>query len=361
MKVSVLGAGNGGYALAFHLVQLGHEVLLFESGKFKDAIEPVQNTGCIVALKEIGDSQSVVHGVSKISISTTDIKEAIGFSNILMLIVPSFGQGPVFESALPYLTEKHILISLPGNFAFLEYLKIVKERSDLDVTKDLPFTLVETSTIPYACRKVEGNQVFISGIKAMLNAGVYPCSKTAETMKAISTLFVLNLQTSTNILEVGFCNLACVVHPSITIYNAGWIEGRKGDFGFYKDGASPAVLKLVTALDKERIAIAHALGFTVDSLLTGWAKWYGEKEVNTLEELVGTKRYETIKAPSSLNSRYLTEDLNFILLPIVNLARQYNVPTPVADAVVTSAKTLSGLSFQSARCFSTFPRHLKNL
>ena len=37
-KVTVLGAGNGGHALSFHLAKNGHEVLLFEHPNFAKSI-----------------------------------------------------------------------------------------------------------------------------------------------------------------------------------------------------------------------------------------------------------------------------------------------------------------------------------
>ena len=52
MKVSVLGAGNGGCALAFHLVRMGHEVLLYQDKNFEHLFTEVKKTKQIIAVRE---------------------------------------------------------------------------------------------------------------------------------------------------------------------------------------------------------------------------------------------------------------------------------------------------------------------
>lgn len=363
MKVSVLGAGNGGYALAFHLVQLGHEVLFFESDEFKEAIEPVQNAGCINALKECQGSTGEIHGVSKIAKTTTDIKEAMEFGNVAMLIIPSFGQGLVFEAALPYLTKDHIFISLPGNFAFLDYIKVMQKKSYTNDYLNIPFTLVETSSIPYACRKVDGNNVFVNGTKKMMHVGVYPSSRTQATVEKIKSLFSLNLIPNKNVIHTGLNNLNFLLHPVISLQNAGWIETKKGDFLFYNEGASPGVLRYLDALDQERLAIGKSFGFDMDNLLTVWSGWYGDTKSKTLEELIENAYfYSAIKAPPTLKNRYITEDINYVLAPIATyLAKKANIETPVAQALMTSAHVMTGLSVAPVRRFDEFPQDLSSI
>ncbi len=65
-KVSVLGAGNGGYTLAFDLAHRGFQVALFEHPDFKQAIEPVQKTGQIVAVEEADGFKVGAHQIFKL-------------------------------------------------------------------------------------------------------------------------------------------------------------------------------------------------------------------------------------------------------------------------------------------------------
>ena len=56
-----------------------------------------------------------------------------------------------------------------------------------------------------------------------------------------------------------------VIHPAVTLSNAALIERTGGDFNFYEDGITPAVGRLMQAVDSERMAIAAALGQTIAS------------------------------------------------------------------------------------------------
>lgn len=364
MKVSVLGAGNGGYALAVELTQMGHEVILYESEKFRDAIQPVIDAGHVInALEKHNGGTAVIHGVTKIHKATTDIKEAIEFCEVAMLIMPSFGQATIFEMAFPYINEKHTFVSLPGNFAFLDFVKIIQKNSKMDICKKLPFTMVEGSSIPYVVRKTQGNEVFISGVKDVMYAGVYPSCRTEATMELIKPLFSLKLVAQKNVIQTGLSNLNFMIHPPILLLNSGWVEARKGDFYFYREAASHSVMKFVDALDKERVAVGTALGFDMLDILTTWKNLYGDTKSTTLDEfLANAEFFKTVKAPPTLQNRFITEDLNYILAPMVRyLAKKNNVPTPVADAIITAANVITGLSVEPARNFDDFPLDLSEI
>lgn len=143
----------------------------------------------------------MINGTAKIHKATSDIKEAIEFGQVVIIIVPAFGQVPIFEMALPYLQEGQIFISMPGNFASLQYAKILKEKEN---KKRLYF--VDTDSIPYACRKLRENQVFISGMKNELNAGVFPAEATDHVLTTVQPLFTLKLKRANNVLEAGRTN-----------------------------------------------------------------------------------------------------------------------------------------------------------
>ena len=49
----------------------------------------------------------------------------------------------------------------------------------------------------------------------------------------------------------------------MTLTNAALIERTAGDFRFYEDGITPAVGRLIQAVDRERLTIAAALGVRI--------------------------------------------------------------------------------------------------
>ena len=70
-KIAVLGAGNGGCALAAHLSLQGHLVNLFEIPELADSFKPLTEQ------KEIVISGKAEQGIAKLNKATTDIGDAV--------------------------------------------------------------------------------------------------------------------------------------------------------------------------------------------------------------------------------------------------------------------------------------------
>ena len=51
-----------------------------------------------------------------------------------------------------------------------------------------------------------------------------------------------------------------MIHPAVTLLNAGLIERTGGAFLFYEEGVTESVGRAIEAVDRERLAIADALG-----------------------------------------------------------------------------------------------------
>lgn len=351
MHVSILGGGAAGSALAFHLVQLGHEVLLYRRQHV------LIDSHKITAVEKKGDVDAAMHGVALLSKATSCMKEALDFSNYIMVVVPAFAQKELFEATLPHLTKEHILISIPGNFAFLDYMDVLHQHKDLEgepnvheFVEQLPVCgFVELSTTPHASRMVGDNQVFIGVINKLVHVGVIPSYKTDHVLDLIQPFFLSTLEKTKNVIETGFCNLNFIIHPVPMIYNAGWIESTNGDFLFYKQGMSPSVVRLIEKIDEERIAVAASLDMNVETVVKTLGKWYD----NDVSEIPGdVKVWQFIKAPNSLENRYVTEDLCYILLPIIHyIAKQKKILTPLSDALITSASVMMGRKLEPQRHF----------
>jgi opine dehydrogenase len=146
-----------------------------------------------------------------------------------------------------------------------------------------------------------------------------------------------------------------VIHPAVTLLNAGLLERTGGDFLFYEEGVTEGVGRLIEAVDNERLAIAAALGVTVLS-----EPAIGMKQGYMLEHNYSTG-YSTapgflgIKAQSQLDHRYLTEDVGYGLILFTELAARLGVPAPAMEAVVTIASVVLARDFRAegARTLAT--------
>lgn len=354
-RITILGAGAGGCTLAFHLTKAGYEVMLYQDSGHLSSLELLIKTREIKAVERFDGYHGALYGTAQIAQFTTNIKQAVLFSNVLIMVVPAYAQLTIFKAALPYLSREQILLSLPGNFAIFDYLKCIRE-SKVKVESPLthlldtpvPCILAESSIIPYACRKVKDNTIFIGAIKQFIYAGVFPPREVDETLDRLSKIFqATNVRIErSHILETPFYNSNLILHPTIVLYNAGHIKCQNKGFHFYKDGVSPLVCRIFEALDREFLEVGHTIGFNLEPFTCYHRRYYGDKSINTTTLnafFQGANFLHFVKAPNDLNGRFISEDLQYVLLPIIKyLAVRNNIPTPVADSLIASIQCMLG-------------------
>ena len=102
MKVTVIGDGGWGTALAIVLDRNGHEVTVW--GPFADYLEEIRTTG---------ENATYLPGV-KIPASltwTSDHEAAVKGAGLIVLVVPSRFYKPVVEAFRPYITDDMLVVS----------------------------------------------------------------------------------------------------------------------------------------------------------------------------------------------------------------------------------------------------------
>ncbi len=334
-KLAVLGAGNGGQAMAGHLALLGHDVSLFEHPDFADKILPISRSGGI-------SLSGAISGFGKLRCATTNAEEAIRDAEILFFVVPSFGQEPILSEIMPFVESAMKAVFIPGNFGTLAAARTLHQNG-------ISMSLSETDTLPYACRATSPGEVHIWGTKTSLSFASFPGNRTDIDLADIRNVFPFVLNPFKNVLESGLSNMNLVVHCAGVLLNAGRIEATMGDFRFYTDGITPSVGKLQEFIDKERLEVGEALGLA----LTDAREW-----VRRAYAIQGDSLYELLSknpayanhgpdAPKSIDHRYVTEDAPNLMVPLMELARVCKVKTPITTSVVTILSALIGKDFVS--------------
>jgi opine dehydrogenase len=120
---------------------------------------------------------------------------------------------------------------------------------------------------------------------------------------------------------------------------------------FYREGFTDAVGRVTSAVDAERLAVAKALGvpaapfidiFYEAGLTTKAARDSGDISRACRE----SEPNKTIKSPSSLDHRYVHEDVGYGLVPIAALGELAGVATPTIDALVQLASLAVGVDYR---------------
>ena len=140
IKISVVGAGNGGQALAGYLAMKGFDVSLFNRSRRR--IYPIIQT------RSIKIEGSVVEGEYKISFATTKIDEAIKGRKLILIVVPAFAHKELAEKMVPFLEDGQIIVLNPGRTGgALEFYNVLKSKG---LKKDV--IIAEAQTFIFASR-----------------------------------------------------------------------------------------------------------------------------------------------------------------------------------------------------------------
>jgi len=324
MKCAVIGAGNGGQSMAGHLALMGIDVRIYDIDEEK--INQIKNKGGIELTGKIS-------GFGKLSTVTTVMEEAISGANLIMVVTDSTAHRAVAESIATHLSEGQIIILNPGNFGSMEFARIFNEKG---VKKDV--IIGETESLVYACRSPHPGIAEIRNIKRELNLSTYPAKRTIEVIGILQKLFP-QFRAGENVIQVGLSNINAY-HPTFTMFNAARIEYVKGDVKFYVEGATPSVVKVAEKVDQERIAIGRVFGVRVPTSLDLLKKFYHAQGETLYEAIKSVENYKISKAFSSLNARYILEDIPMLLVPISQLGRLVSVETLAIDTLISMGTLL---------------------
>ena len=269
---------------------------------------------------------------------TNDIQEAMLFSKYQIVSLPSFAQDFVFSLMNPYLSDDHVIIGLNGNFSALAQLGVIRSEKNP--------TLVETNVAPHASRVSADGIVTILGTKSFLPIASLPSKIDASLQGNLQRIFPNQLEWCDNVLEVALQSNNGVLHPVPSILNAGWIESKKGDFYFYRDGISPSVGKIIEQIDNERIQIGRQFGFTLRSLLDEMNSFYGLDYDSISDFAFNTKLHNLIKeAPPNLHHRYVTEDVPYTLVPWQQLGEVVGVEAKTMKSIIDLSSIMNGVDY----------------
>lgn len=101
----VLGAGNGGMAMAGHLAITGCKVNLFN--RSEERIRPIQERGGL-------DVSGEIEGFAALNLVTTDPAQALDNVDVAMVVTPATAHRTIAESIAGHLKDGQVLVLNPG-------------------------------------------------------------------------------------------------------------------------------------------------------------------------------------------------------------------------------------------------------
>ena len=322
-KHTVLGAGHGGKAMAAHLALMGMDVALWN--RTFDHISIVRQRGGI----ELDSANGGPHGFGKLNLVTSEIDEAIAHAQVIMVVLPSSAHADIAKATASHLKDGQIVILHPGRtLGALEFTKVIRDNG---CTADV--TIAEAETFIYASRADGPAQARIFRIKEAVPLAALPACRNEMVLNAIRCAYPQFID-GVDVLHTGLNNMGAIFHPALTLLNAGWIEHTHGDYQFYIDGLTPSVARVLEVLDRERATVAFSVGIRARTSLECLKLAYDTAGENLHEAIHNQPGYYGIKAPTSLNHRYIFEDVPMSLVPIASLGKRYGVSVQGMESLI---------------------------
>jgi opine dehydrogenase len=323
---TVIGAGHGGKAMAAHLALLGFPTTLYNrTPEHIAAIKELQGI-------DLEGAEGGPRGFAKLACVTSSIPEALAQAEMIMVVVPSSAHADVAKACAPYLTDGQIVVLHPGRTCgAIEFAKVLRDQNcHADVT------VSEAETFIYASRTDGPAQARIFRIKEAVPLAALPATRNRLVLDKIHEAYPQYID-GVNVLQTGMNNMGAIFHPALAMLNAGWIESTHGDYQFYIDGVTPSVARVLEALDRERVTVASSLGIRGRTALE-WLKLAYDTSGEDLHEAIHNQPgYYGIKAPPTLNHRYIFEDVPMSLVPIAALGERYGVSVRGMDSIIRLA------------------------
>jgi opine dehydrogenase len=332
MKFCVIGAGNGGRAFAAYLSSKGYPVNLYNRSFTR--IMDIKKKGGIKASGEL-------KGYFSINLVTQDLKLAVEDVDVILIVVPASVHKEIAKKIAQYLSHDQIVLLNPGRtFGAVEFRRTIEKKGI-----SFPIFIAETQTLLFTSRQLKKNGVKILKIKNSVDFAAFPDKDTFfiyDTLKDI----LPQINPVNDYLEMTLNNIGMLLHPTISLLNAGAMENGK-EFKFYAEGASPRTCEILETIQNELNKIFEILGLKQFRFCKWAKKSYDVSEKSIHEAVKSVKAYENINAPKQLITRYFTEDVPTGLVPISSLANFLGIETPIINSVINLSSILCGMNFKN--------------
>ena len=337
-KIAVLGAGNGGCAVAADLTLRGYEVRLFS-----------RSESTIAGLAKRGEIELIEGGEKKSAapyFMSPHLPPVVQGADLIVVAAPAVAHEYLAKSLANYLADGQRILLNPGHTGgslhFANLLRSLGCKAEV--------RLCETVTLTYICRMPEPGRVEVYRRTTNLRCAAFPGKFTSELVVEIQAVFP-NVIAAENVLETGFSNINAIMHPAGMLGNAGWIEKTGGDFYYYREGITPTIAAWIEEVDEERLEIVNRLGLKplrfIDIFYQAGLTSVDARASGSVYRAINeSEPNRTIKSPPTLDHRYIKEDVGCGLVPMAEIGKLLSVATPVMDALITLASVVSGIDYR---------------
>lgn len=334
MEIAVLGGGHGSIAAALDLTMQGHRVRYWRRNA--DGVAALRARDNTLTLKDHSGEKAV-----RIAEVTDDIGAAVAGAALIVCPTPATAQADIARGLAPHLVDGQVIYLPPGTFGTVMMAQIVR-----DAGNEADLSWGEAGTLPYLTRKHGEDVVAITTRATRLPSGIFPRRNAAHALEVIRAAYPA-VEDCGDGLSGALMNAGPIIHPPLILMNAGPIE-HFDHWDIHNEGTQPAIRRVTTRLDGERMAVREALGYggphfpLADHYSPDGEEWmYGNAAHEKLTDS-GDWRENLVLT----EHRYMREDTACGLAFLVSAGDWAGVPVPTARGLLAVASAICDTDFE---------------
>lgn len=333
IKVSIIGCGNVGVAIAADLAIRGHDVTIVKTSRTNESLfDKIKANGNRILLKEDGTYKTGVVGCL-----THDFSNIAG-ADVVILTIQSTYHEQVIEKMSKYLYSDQIVVVVCSYMSSFYFDKYCKSKP-----------VIAETTGPYLEGRIEDNDkevVFRVGCRLTRSPlSVYPARRADMCMRRLNRLY-MGFSDDYCVIESGLLNPNMILHTVGSVMSIPRIEYSDGDFCMYREAyarKNNATLHIMLSLDDEKKKVLRELGCKpIDIFVAGG--FLG----NPIESFYNySESSDRAISPTSVRSRYIMEDVGQGLVLLESTAKLIGVEVPVASSLINIASAALDCDFRA--------------
>jgi opine dehydrogenase len=339
-RVAIVGAGAVARGMAALLARDGHVVGLWSPSGASAADWPAASVA--IAWPGWNVRSAALHytgteiGVANVALLPN--ADAIAVADSVLIALPGPGYATVLPRVAGRLRDAQIVL-FSGALSLAPLWL-----AELAMAHGLRPTIASLGTTIVTARR-DGPGVRIMALRSRLDVGAIPASAGARTLAVCMQLFGDRFALAPNALAIALSNINPEAHAALALANLTRME--RGEAWPQYHYMTPAVARLIEAMDRERRTIAGAFGLRVRSIEEHFHHSFDVPLVSLADIAAELhRRRGGPPGPTSLESRFVLEDVPFGLVFYEVLAQCVNVPVPAMSAAITVLSSIYGRDFR---------------
>ncbi|KHJ55244.1 NAD/NADP octopine/nopaline dehydrogenase [Aureimonas altamirensis] len=325
MKIGILGAGAIASGAAAYLAQNGHEPTLWSpSGRRLGGL------GEGVPLTAKGG----IEGTFAVSVAAS-AAEAVSGKDAVLVALPANGHRMVLDAVAPYLSNgQPVIFSSHASFGALYLSRLLAARG-------VSVPMIVWGTTLTTGRMAGDEAVNVSTLRKKIDYATLGAWDGDSAIRLLTELFGDRFVPRDGLMAIALSNLNPQNHLGIALLNLTRME--KGETWGQAEHVTPAVGRFIEALDAERLAIAESFGLSVRTVRQHFSLSFHvpENDVSTMNQEMFRNGHVT-SGPSTMDSRYIYEDVPFGLYPTALLGRVVGRPATLHEAGIAIFSAAAG-------------------